>query len=138
MKLVLNANVIFSALLRGRPLSLFIKLKDKGIELITPNFLVEEFLKRKKELANALGISETKLSEAFSELISKLVRVVPKEKYVKFLIEAKKVSPDKKDTPYFALSLAFNKAPIWPRGPRLKRQKIVKVLNDKEIEKLFL
>jgi predicted nucleic acid-binding protein len=76
MKLVLNANVIFSALLRGKPLSLFIKLEDKGIELITPNFLIEEFLKRRKELANALGISETKLLEAFSKLISKLVRVL--------------------------------------------------------------
>jgi hypothetical protein len=38
---------------------LFIKLEDKGIELITPNFLIEQFLKRRKELANALGISET-------------------------------------------------------------------------------
>lgn len=42
-----------------------------------------------------------------------------------------------KDSPYFALALAFDKAPIWSREPRLKRQKVVKVLHDKEVEEYF-
>jgi predicted nucleic acid-binding protein len=56
--------------------------------------------------------------------------VVPKSNYEIFLDKALRISPHKKDAPLFALSLAFNKAPIWSREPRLKRQKIIRVLSD--------
>jgi predicted nucleic acid-binding protein len=137
MILILDANVIFSALLKGKPLSMSVELKNKGIELITPDFLVEEFFKKRKELSKILCISEEQILVAFTKMMSELVRVVHKEEYVTFLDEAKKISPDKKDVPYFALSLALDKAPIWSREPRLRRQKVVKVLDDKGVERLM-
>jgi predicted nucleic acid-binding protein len=53
-----------------------------------------------------------------------------------FLAEAKRVAPHEKDTRHFALSLKFN-YPIWSREPKLKRQKVVEVLSDKEVEELL-
>ena len=137
MRLVLDANVIFSALLRGKPLSMLIELQKKGIELITPDFLVEEFFEKVEELSKVVGVNEKQAVESFTKLLSELVRVVPKKEYSKFLSEASRISPDAKDIPYFALSLAFNKAPIWSREPRLRRQKTVEVLSDKEVEDLL-
>lgn len=54
---------------------------------------------------------------------------MPKFLYEDFTEEAKRISPDAKDFPLFALSLAFDK---W-----LKRQKAVKVLDDKGVEELL-
>ena len=70
-------------------------------------------------------------------LLLKLVEIIPKEEYGEFIEEAKRISPLLKDAPLFALSLAFNNAPIWSREPRLKMQKVVEVLHDKEVEKYF-
>jgi len=70
-------------------------------------------------------------------LLLKLVEIIPKEEYGEFIEESKRISPHLKDAPLFALSLAFNNAPIWSREPRLKMQKVVEVLHDKEVEKYF-
>lgn len=137
MQLVLDANIIFSALLRGKPLSMFIELRKKGIDLITPDFLVEEFSGKVEELSKALVISKEQTTVSFAKLLSELVRVVPEKEYARFLKEGKRISPHVKDAPYFALSLAFNKAPIWSREPRLRRQKLVKLLSDKDVEQLL-
>jgi predicted nucleic acid-binding protein len=72
--------------------------------------------------------------EQFINDLDKFVKVIPMSIYEQFLDEANKISPHKKDAPLFALSLAFNKAPIWSRDLRLRRQKFVKVLSDKEVE----
>jgi predicted nucleic acid-binding protein len=56
---------------------------------------------------------------------------------MKFIEEAKRISPHLKDAPLFALSLAFDKVPIWSRKPRLKRQKSVEVLWDEEVKDYF-
>jgi predicted nucleic acid-binding protein len=56
---------------------------------------------------------------------------------MKFIEEAKRISPHLKDAPLFALSLAFDKVPIWSREPRLKRQKSVEVLWDEEVKDYF-
>jgi predicted nucleic acid-binding protein len=137
MQLVLDANVIFSALLKGKPLFMLIELRKRGVELITPNFLVDEFFWKVEELSKGLGISEQQTIQSFAKLLSELVRVVPKKKYRRFLSKAKQISPHIKDAPYFALSLAFNKAPIWSRELRLRRQKVIKVLSDNEVEELL-
>lgn len=65
------------------------------------------------------------------------VNVVPREKYRKFEAEAKRVSPDLEDFPFFALSLAM-RIPLWSNETRLKNQKEVTVYNTKEMLGLFL
>jgi predicted nucleic acid-binding protein len=95
---------------------------------------MEELKKLENELIKRSGEKEFKAS---FELLENLLEVIPQSNYFKFLNEAKKIAPHKKDVPLFALSLAFNKAPIWSREQRLRRQKFVKVLTDKEVEELL-
>jgi predicted nucleic acid-binding protein len=77
-----------------------------------------------------------RICELFSA-IKVIDRSVPKSNYEIFLDKALRISPHKKDAPLFALSLAFNKASIWSREPRLKRQKIIQVLSDIEVKTLI-
>ncbi len=135
--LVVDANVIFSCLLKGKALEILFKLYDKGIKLISPEYFVEEFERNIDKLSKQSKLSKEELLTFASILFSEFVEMVPKDRYERFLREAKSISPDNKDIPYFALSLAFNKAPIWSREPRLKKQNVVKVLFDDEIKKEF-
>jgi len=78
--------------------------------------------------------SESNVKEYFESLREKGVSLlVPQYMFDELL----GIKPHLKDAPLFALSLAFNNAPIWSREPRLKMQKVVEVLHDKEVEKYF-
>jgi len=94
--LVVDANVVFSSLLKGSALFLLLELKKKGIKLITPQFLLEEFVSNINELSKALGISNEEAILSFGKLL-RIIEIIPKEKYSKFSEKVKKISPDKKD-----------------------------------------
>lgn len=136
MFLIADTNILFSLAGKGKVLKLLKQLWNKGVRVITPEFSKEELLKVKKDLIKFTGFSEVEFKK-FIEKLEKVVEIVPKSKYLEFLEEAKKISPHKKDIPFFALSLAFKKAPIWSRDAKLKRQKFIKVLSDKEVEDLL-
>jgi predicted nucleic acid-binding protein len=95
-----------------------------------------EELEKLNEKIIKRGITKEEYVNSF-QLLKLLIEVVPKSNYEIFLDKALSISPHKKDAPLFALSLAFNKAPIWSREPRLKRQKIIQVLSDIEVETLI-
>jgi predicted nucleic acid-binding protein len=96
---------------------------------------MEELDKLKGEIIKC-GISESEYANSF-ELLRIIVETVPETEYSQFLEEAKKISPHKKDAPLFALSLALDKAPIWSRDLRLKRQKVVRVFSDREVKEFL-
>jgi predicted nucleic acid-binding protein len=134
--LIIDTNVLFSLAKKGKVRNLLKRLWDRGVIPITPEFVIEEIFKIKREFIKRAGFTELEFKNFIEELPS-VVKFIPQLEYEKFLEEAKRISPHIKDTPLFALSLAFNKAPIWSREPRLKRQKIIKVLNDREIEEML-
>jgi predicted nucleic acid-binding protein len=136
MFLVIDTNVLFSLVVKGKVRKLFKELWDKGIKPITPEFARKELLEIKNDLMKFAKFNEKEFEQFINDL-DKFVKIIPMRVYEQFLDEAKKISPHKKDVPLFALSLAFNKAPIWSREQRLKRQKVIKVLSNKEVEKLL-
>ena len=69
-------------------------------------------------------------------LLKDIIAVVPKEEYTEYMAKAEEISPDKKDTMYFALALKL-KCGIWSNDKKLKKQNKIKVLNTKEIIDLF-
>jgi predicted nucleic acid-binding protein len=133
--LIIDTNVLFAFFSSKRVVEIFKKLYLSGVKLIVPQFVMEE-LDNLREKIIKRGITKEEYINSF-QLLKLLIEVVPKSKYEIFLDEALKISPHKKDAPLFALSLAFNKAPIWSREPRLKRQKIIQVLSDIEVEALI-
>jgi len=133
--LIIDTNVLFAFFGSKKVVEIFKKLYLSGVKLIVPQFVMEE-LENLREKITKRGITKEEYANSF-QLLKLLIEVVPKSKYEIFLDEALKISPHKKDAPLFALSLAFNKSPIWSREPRLKGQKIIQVLSDREVETLI-
>lgn len=134
--LIVDTNVVFVFAKNPNVVGMVEKLRKSGAKLMMPQFCLDELVNNKGSLMKYAGFSGDEF-ELFVEEVKKIFVVVPKFLYDDFMEEAKRISPGKKDTPMFALSLAFDKSPIWSREPRLKRQKIVKVLGDKDVEKLL-
>jgi len=136
MEVILDTNVLFALPRATTVIKLVDKLLERKVKLLVPEFIIEELISLKEKMMKYTGFSEEEFVR-FMENVKALVEIVPEEKYRPFLEEAKRISPHKKDIPLFALSIAFNKSPIWSREPRLKRQKFVKVLDDKALEELI-
>jgi predicted nucleic acid-binding protein len=137
MFLVVDTNVLFSLFRKGSKINELIRdLRRKGFKLLAPEFAFLELKAIAPKISKFSGLTSSEIEEALISL-KKVIKEVAKAEYSQFLEEASKISPHKKDAPLFALSLAFNKAPIWSREPKLKRQKAIKVLSDKEIEELL-
>ena len=138
MALVIDANVVFSCIIsRGKALDIVFELYDRGILLVSPKYISGEIKDNLSKISKYSGLSEEEVLAFISNLFSEFIRVTPESEYRRFLPEAMKISPHSKDSPYFALSLAFNKAPIWSREPRLKRQKVIRILSDSEVKEYF-
>jgi predicted nucleic acid-binding protein len=129
MKLVVDANVLFSALIKqGKTAEL---LLDLSMNLYTPKFILDEFEKYRQEIIAKTKRSEEEFAEIF-DMFKGIIHVVPEEEFVKYLKEAEKISPDSKDIMYFALALKLN-CPIWSNDKRLKNQDKIKVYSTEEL-----
>lgn len=129
MQLVVDTNVLISALIAKSRTYEAIVFGE--LELFAPEHALDEIEKHKDELMDRMNVEEDEFDAALRIILSH-VNVVPREEYEKFEAEAKKVSPDYEDFPFFALALA-KKIPLWTNETRLKKQDLVPVYNTKEI-----
>ena len=133
MELVLDANILFAALIKDSKTTEL--LLDPRLKLFLPEFALQEFAKYEKEL-----LQKTKRTkEEFEEIlviIKKIARIVPREEFRKKIKESAKICPDKGDIDYFALALKFN-IPIWSNDKKLKEQEKVKIYSTGEIMAQF-
>ena len=74
--------------------------------------------------------------EEFLNILKRQVTFVPKEEIERWLDDAKQISPDPGDAPYFALAIKKGCA-IWSNDLRLKNQKIVVIRSTREILELL-
>jgi len=133
MILVIDANVLFSALIKNSLTAEIIF--NENIKLYTCEFIIEEFFKHEKEIMK----KTYRTREQFITLTHQLkdiITVIPEEEYSKFITEAEKFSPDKDDAIYFALAMKLN-ASIWSNDKRLKKQDKVKVYQTSELLQLL-
>ncbi len=129
MQLVVDTNVLISALIARSKTYEAIVFGELG--LFAPEHSLAEIEKHKEELADRMDVEEDEFDAALRIILSH-VSVIPREEYEKFEVEAKRVSPDPDDFPFFALALA-KKIPFWTNETRLKKQNEVVVYNTKEI-----
>lgn len=133
MLLVIDANELFSAMIaRGKTLDLIF---HSEIELVSPSFIVQEFEKYYKEIAEKSEFSEEETLSFFVLLLPQITFINEKE-YAPFLSEAAKISPDPNDTHYFALALKLN-CSLWSEERKFKEQQKVKILTTKELLELI-
>jgi len=133
MRLVIDANVIFSALIR-RAVTSDLLFSDK-LELYTPEFLFTEIDKHRLEICSKSGLSKSRFEQALLLALSE-VNIVRHELLKDFIIEAKQICPDPNDVFYFAVALMLDAA-VWSNDKKLKDQNRVKVHSTKDLLDIF-
>jgi predicted nucleic acid-binding protein len=135
MLVVVDANELFSLLIKGNKNSIGILLSNK-LQLITPEFVLVEFSKHKDEILSKTHRDEEEFSEVLSVLEDR-IKFIPKQDFEEFILEAKELLLEHlKDVPYLALALKFE-CPIWSQDKFLRKQSKVKVLTTNELLKLL-
>ena len=100
-------------------------------------FIFFEIGKNFDDIVLRSKLSKEELSEVFS-FIKERVDTIPFENFNTYVLEAKTLAPHSKDIQYFALSLAFNKCPIWSDEKAFSKQNKINIFStDKMLEKLY-
>lgn len=135
MKIVIDSNVLFSALIKDAlTRKLILEYED---EFLFPQYIFEEMQKHKELLLKKSKMNEEEFSELLNIILRKVI-IIPtthlkaKEKEAKEL--AKDIDPD--DALFFATALTHN-AIIWSDDKALKKQEEIKIVNTKEMKELF-
>jgi len=132
--LVVDANILFAALLKDsitrKMLSPYI-----GIKLFTPDFSQKELLHFSNTLSKRLRIQKIEIIRLIGNLMeSSSIKIIPIHEYQSFLSQARQITPDRWDAPYFALALKLD-CPLWTNDKELKKQGMVKVYSTHELLK---
>ena len=136
MMLVVDAEVIFAALIgRGFTLDMIKILTDNDFKLISPEYVFEEIYKRKNKIVRFSGLNEVEIDFVLNIIFEK-IDVIPKNEYIKYIDDARRLSPHKRDVPYFALALAKN-ASIWSNEKSFKKQEKIKVFSTQDLKKML-
>ena len=139
MFLVVDAEVIFASLIkRGFTLDLIRLLKERGYELVTPEYIFEEVRRKEEKLLKYSKLDVSKLWYLLF-LSFKKIKPIPKEEYSEFLEEAKEISP-LEDFPYTALALKYKSlgsdVKIWSNDREFRKmvENKVPVVSTKELK----
>ena len=132
MELVIDANILFSALIKNS-LTAELVFNDE-IKLYSPEFIIEEFLKYEDEILEKTSRTRENFVMTM-HMLKDIISVVPQEEYSALIVQGKEISPDPNDVLYFALALKLNCA-IWSNDTRLKKQDKVKVYSSSEVMKM--
>jgi predicted nucleic acid-binding protein len=139
MKIVIDSNIIFSALISGKELYIDI---FKALQIYVPDFIFKEISKYEERI-----IKKTKIPNYFTFFIRELfseVTVIPKfgitkKNFKKALSLCQDIDP--KDTPYLALSIELD-IPLWTNDKKLINGLLDKgyknIITTEEIFKLTL
>jgi len=132
MELVLDANVVFSALIRDSHTRHF--LLFSGHSFYTPEFVFEEINDHIDEIKEKTMLSEPEIREILSNIIIfSGIKIIPLAELKSNRDEAKRISPDPNDIHYIALALK-RKCAIWSNDKDLReKQSVIKVFNSEKV-----
>ena len=120
MDLVIDANILFSALIKNgitRDLMIFDRFN-----LYSAEYLFEEFEKHFNVINSKTKTNNYELKDLLGMLVYESnITIIPLADLKPFKEAAKKISPDPKDAFYFAVALKLN-CPIWSNDKELKNQ----------------
>lgn len=129
MKLVIDANVLFSLLIKeGTTKELFLNF---NLDLYTSNFIFNELEKHKQEILEKTKRTEDEFNLVL-DIFKKIVKVVSTGNFIDSFENAKQICPDQKDIPYFALALKLD-CGIWSNDKELKKQDKIKIYSTEDL-----
>lgn len=143
MKLVVDTNILFS-FFKKESFTRKIIVSNKTIKLISPTHSLKELNKYSQELLSKSKLTKNEL-ESVLLLLHSYVKFVPlaeyKEQFKNAIHLAKGFSKKEykefiDDIDFFSLALKEN-CPIWSKDKLFKKQLVIKVLDTKDLAKLF-
>ena len=129
MKLVVDANVLFSALIKDSTSAEL--LFNENLDLYFPDFIMDEFRKYESIILKKTHRTREQFYGVLNDL-NKVIATVQKRDFGRKLAEAKRFCPDKDDVMYFALALEMECA-LWSNDKKLKCQDRVKIYSTDEL-----
>ena len=133
MRLVIDANVIFSALIKDS-LSAELIFREE-FELYAPEFLLEELVRYKETILKKTSRSEEDFIKTVG-MLSRIITLIPQAEYSSFIARARFICPDRKDIAYIALASRLG-CGIWSNDKALKQQKGVRIYFTSELKGLI-
>ncbi len=134
MKLIVDANILFSALIKNGKTQELLTLPI--FELYAPEFIFEELEQHHEEILSKSNRTKEQFSEILRSL-SKIIELIPRQEISPFMPKAEKFCPDSDDLPYFSLSMMLD-CPIWSNDKLLKeKQDIIKVYSTADLIELL-
>ena len=133
MEVVVDTNIIISSLIKPGITRKIIA--EFGLSFITPAYTLSEINKYKEEICKKANFLDEEF-KVMLNLIFKYIKIINPAIYDDYLEEAKDIIKDVKDIPFIATAIAFNSI-IWSDDTHFKKQKIIKVLNTREMMNLF-
>lgn len=134
MKLVVDTNVLFGFFWENSVTRRFIV--NSSLELISPVVALDEIRKYKDDLMKKRKITDEKF-RFFLNDIKHYIKFIRREEYLDNIEEAEEISPDKKDSDFFALCLKFSCC-LWSNDNPLKNQDRIRVLSVNDVLDLIL
>lgn len=136
MKIVIDTNVLISALIKNSLTRQIIILYDR--EFLYPSFIFEEMEKHKDEILRKSGMELEQFNTLLHAILQKM-HIVTHDILRPYLKQAqdivKDIDPD--DALFIACTLAYPQSILWSDDKKLKQQKVVPVINTKEMYLLF-
>lgn len=133
MLLVVDANIVLSALTAGRITDLLLSPK---LELVVPDLLFLEVEKHKEEIKDRSKLSGEDF-ETLLKLLGKRIKALPLEEFSSQMPKAEELLGEhKKDAQYVALALKLN-CPFWTYEKRFADIGGIKSLTTADVAKLI-
>jgi len=133
MNLVIDANIIFAALIKESKTTEIIL--DISITLYAPEYVLLEIEQHTKEILEKTSRKKEEL-EQIIHLLKKIITIIPKNEIQQYIPEAKKITSDQDDIMYIALALKLH-CPLWSNDKALKKQEKITVYNTTELIKIL-
>ena len=130
MIVVIDANIVFSALVTSNP-NRRKYLFSNEIKLYSPNFLITEIFKHKEPILKASTLSNSELSELLNKVFQRISFVNEELISVKNYMEVYRLCKgiDENDVPFLALTLQLD-GKLWTKDKQLKTGLLARGFNS--------
>ena len=134
MKLVLDANILFAALItsgRKRQSWIIDALFSDKLSLCAPEKILSELVRHQEEIMQKSGYSPEEYS-VFMEVLKMRIQFISFEKFTGEVKTGLELAPHPKDAEYFALALSES-CSIFSEEKAFKKQSKIRIFNAKEV-----
>ena len=129
MDLVVDANILFAALIRKSKTAELL-FKDK-FHLFAPEYLLDEFVEHREEIVRKSDRPSEEFDK-FLDIMKKRITFCPFDDFKHYMKRASEISPDHDDEEYIALALSM-KADIWSNDKSLREIKEIDVFSTTDL-----